>query len=119
MMLKLLMSTFIAVALVAIFSVMARAQSHPMYDSSTSEGESRPIYYNLYEGSSSPIYDNTIPAPVGSGTAIGRSINNLNSVISDLNQTPPDGLGRRNRALDHANVALQELRALQQSSPGQ
>lgn len=118
-MLKLLASTSITLALVAILSVMAQAQSRPIYDNSTVEGASRPIYDNSYNGGSSPIYDNTIPGGVGSNTSIGRSINNLNSVISDLSQTPPDGLGRRNRALDHANVALQELRALQQSSPGQ
>lgn len=114
---KILMSTWVALSLVIFVSVAARAQeSHPMYDNEPFPGAgSRPIYDAGPTGDSHPIYDNTLPPTVGNGTGVGRSINNLQSVISDLNQTPPDVSGRRNMALQHAAAALQELQDLRQS----
>lgn len=114
---KALMSAWVALAFVMFLSIVAQAQeSHPIYDNEPVPGTgSHPIYDAAPQGDSHPIYDNTLPPTVSNQSGVGRSINNLNSVISDLAQTPPDPAGRRNLAIQHAAAALRELQDIQKS----
>jgi hypothetical protein len=79
-------------ALAIFIPIMAQAQeSHPIYDNSPIPGQgSHPAYDAGAAGASHPIYDSTLPPQVGNQTGVGRSINALRAVVSDLEQTPPD-----------------------------
>ena len=114
---KILVSAWVTLALVIVISILAQAQeSHPIYDNSPIPGQgSHPIYESAPGGSSRPIYDNTLPPQVSNQTGVGRSINYLQSVVSDLQQTPPDPAGRRDKALRDASEALKQLQELQRS----
>ncbi|MEZ0224745.1 MAG: hypothetical protein ACAH83_09350 [Alphaproteobacteria bacterium] len=109
---RILVSVWVVFVVAIVMSIVAQAQeSHPIYDNSPVPGEgSHPIYDNA-----GPIYDNTRPPPASNATGIGRSINSLQAVQSDLNQSPPDIAGRREKALAHVNAALEELRNIQKA----
>lgn len=114
---KILVSAWVTLALVIVISIVAQAQeSHPMYDNALNPAQgSHPTYDSAPGGNSHPIYDNTLPPQVSNQTGIGRSINSLQSVVSDLQQTEPDAAGRRDKALLEANDALLQLQYLQRS----
>jgi hypothetical protein len=115
------MQRFIISAWVLLFFVLAVAavahaqDSHPIYDNAPIAGEgSHPNYDIAPSGSSSPIYDSTLPVKAPVPTAdIGASINNLELVRQSLLKAPPDPKGRKTRAMADVNAAIAELKDMQ------
>lgn len=86
----------------ATVTLAQNLQSHPIYDSAP-----------VPELGSRPIYDNTTVIPsLTPAPEITRAMQDLQMVKEELLRSYPDAFGRRARALQYVNSALEELEDL-------